>query len=121
MSKAIVVTAGEAKFLVETDPAVELPPLVPVSSSSTAPSRPGIPPGMEPVVDLKDLPRRFSEVRDLIVVCCNSLGEVLAQIEQPEKFGVELGIKFAGEAGVPMLTKSTAEANLKISIEWKKE
>ena len=118
MSRAVVMASGKAKFLVETDPAVDLPALVP-APSSTALLRAGIPEGMEPVVDLKDIPRQFGEIKELIVACCNGLSEAIAEIPKPEKFGVEFGIKFAGEAGVPMLSKASGEANLKISIEWK--
>jgi hypothetical protein len=79
----------------------------------------GLPPGMEHVVDLTRIERQFSEISDLIVACCKGLVDAIASIPKPEKVAVEFGIKLAGEAGVPMLTKASGEANFKIAIEWK--
>jgi hypothetical protein len=115
MSKAIVITAGQSKFLVETDESVEVPDQL-ESISTTAE---GVSEGLTPVVDIKAVGRKFADVNELIVGCCNELSDVIAKISQPEKFAVELGIKFVGEAGVPMLTKASGEANIKVSIEWK--
>jgi len=93
--------AGEMTFLVETDELVDVPE------------------GLQPVVSTEQLEREFAEVQDLIVTCCNGLHKALTRIPRPESVGVEFGIKLAGEAGIPMLTKASGEANFKVTIAWK--
>jgi hypothetical protein len=36
----------------------------------------------------------------------------------PNKVTLEFGLQLGGEAGVPFVTKGTAEANVKVTIEW---
>ena len=119
MSKAVTMRAGETTFLVETDESVEVPAHLHVVVSTEL--RAGVPDGMQPVVDLEKVQREFAEVRELIVVCCNGLHEAITRIPRPESVGVEFGIKLAGEAGIPMLTKASGEANFKVIITWKPE
>ncbi|MBM3241018.1 hypothetical protein FJZ31_32445 [Candidatus Poribacteria bacterium] len=115
MSKAIVITAGQSEFLVETDVSVEVPTQL---ESRFTPPAAGVSEGMTPVVDLKAVGRKFAAVNELIIGCCNELSDAISKIK-PQRFAVEFGIKFAGEAGVPMLGKAASEANIKVSIEWK--
>jgi hypothetical protein len=117
MPKAVLVRSGQARFLVETDDSVELPPGSALVVSETAT---GIPEGMQPVVGLDSLEGNFSQIKDLIVACSQSLFEAITAIPKPEKFTVEFGIKLAGEAGVPMLSKASGEASFQVSIEWTK-
>ena len=117
MSEAIMMKAGEVTFLVETDESVKVPPSLKVARTTTVE---GVPKGMEPVVDVGKLERDFAEVTDMIIACCSGLYDAIAKIPTPERVAVEFGIKLAGEAGVPMLTKASGEANFKVSIEWKK-
>jgi Trypsin-co-occurring domain 1 len=114
MSKAITMSSGGVTFLVETDESVAVP------KGFGPPARPsGVPAGMDAVADTGQLARQFADVQGLIVTCCNSLYDALAQLPHPEKVAVEFGVKLGGEAGVPMLTKATGEANFKVSVEWK--
>lgn len=118
MDKAIEVRGAHGVFLVETDASVVVPERkAPAPSGTDASSR--LPQGMRPVSSVTDLARDFSDVRDLIVSCCTTLEDAMARIKTPDRVAVEFGIKFAGEAGVPMLTKASGEATLKVSIEWK--
>ncbi len=116
MSKAVVMDANGVRFLVESDDSVSLP-------AGAMPQRragaPGLPAGMDAVASVGDLGREFADVENLIVTCCNSLYEALSRLPHPEKVAVEFGVKLAGEAGVPMLTKASGEANFKVSVEWK--
>jgi hypothetical protein len=118
MSKAIIMKGGQARFLVETDESVELPAEMSIIVSAPAS---GMPEGMQPVVAVEKIEREFGEINDLIVACSNSLFDAIAKIPKPEKLTVEFGIKLAGEAGLPMLTKASGEANFQVSIEWTKE
>ncbi len=116
MTKAIPMQVDGVSFLVETDESVELP----VGFGRVGGSQlEGVPEGMDAVASVGQLERQFSEVQNLIVTCCNSLYESLARLPHPERVAVEFGVKLGGEAGVPMLTKASGEANFKVSIEWK--
>lgn len=113
MSKAIPMTAGGQAFLVEADDSVAVAPELQRRTLK------GLPPGMEAVVDVDRVGRQFAEVQEVIVACCTGLHEAITRLPRPEKVAVEFGIKLGGEAGVPMLTKASGEANFKISVEWK--
>jgi hypothetical protein len=118
MSKAVTVKSGRTSILIETDESVEVPPRL---GGVVAVSMPGGPEGMDGAVDLAQVERQFSEIKDLITACCNSVFDAMDSIvDRPDKFAVEFGIKLAGAAGVPMLTKDSGEASFKVSIEWKK-
>jgi len=118
MSKAIVVKSGAQAFLVETDDDVELPVhQVPAPKDD---SDIFIPKGAEEVVSIKDITKNLGDVKDVIVACCNDLYKAVASIPAPQKFAIEFGVKLAGEAGVPMLTKASGEANFKVTVEWTK-
>lgn len=67
---------------------------------------------VDSVKDVQTLIRETSEV--LMEAFDNLAGH-------PERVSAEFGIKFAGEAGVPVITKASAEATLKLTIEWKRE
>ena len=115
MSKAVLINNGQARFLVETDESVQLPLEVAIAISEPAS---GIPEGMQPVVGLQSLEGSFTEIKNLIVACSQSLFDAISEIPKPEKFTVGFGIKLAGEAGVPMLSKASGEASFQVSIEW---
>lgn len=115
MSKAILVRINETPFLVETDLSIQIP-----SNLEAIPKRsPETLSDFREVVDLGFVEREFSDIKQLIVDCCNSLHEAIAEIPRPEKIAVEFGIKLAGETGFPMLSKASGEANFKINVEWK--
>ncbi|RZL96283.1 MAG: hypothetical protein EOP82_00995 [Variovorax sp.] len=116
MSKAILMKGDGASFLVETDESVELPAGAGELSRATLQ---GVPGGMDAVASVGDLERQFTEVQNLILMCCNSLYDSLRRLPHAEKVAVEFGVKLGGEAGVPMLTKASGEANFKVSVEWK--
>lgn len=118
MSKAIRVNSGNRSFLIETDEGISVPADMAATQAKRAE---GVPEGMQPVVNVGSVQREFSEVRELIVTCCNSLFESIGALRNPKSVAIEFGIKLAGETGVPMLTKASGEANFKVSIEWKKE
>jgi hypothetical protein len=52
-------------------------------------------------------------------ICSAIVKQAKEMVEQPEEFSVEFGIKLNAEAGV-VIAKTSAEANLKISVKWKK-
>lgn len=115
MSKAIVVTINETPFLVETDDSIELP-----SDITSTLSVRGLDSGddFQEVINIESVEQSFADIKRLIIGCCNSLHEAIADIPSPEKMAVEFGIKLVGETGFPMITKASGEANFKINIEW---
>jgi hypothetical protein len=116
MTKAIEIQMGDRALFVETDETVEIPAgriLIAVPDKSR-------PDGAEPVVSIEEIERNFGEVKDVIITCCNNLYSAIESIPRPERFAVEFGVKLAGEAGIPMLTKASGEANFKVTVEWKK-
>ena len=116
MSTVVLMKAGGGAILVETDESVGIPAeLQPAPGRDTR----GVSAGLEPVVDVASAERRFSEVRALIVSCSYELAQAISEIPKPDEVVAEFGIKFGGEAGVPMLTKVTGEAAIKVSITWK--
>jgi hypothetical protein len=117
VSKAIVVKINEIPFLAESDDSTELP-----SDLALTLLRPGekIDGDFQEVVEVGAVERSFSDIKLLIINCCNGLHEAIADIPQPERVAVEFGIKLVGETGFPMITKASGEANFKINIEWKK-
>ncbi len=52
-------------------------------------------------------------------MCAAIVRQIRDAVEQPEEFSVEFGVKLNAEAGV-IVASTAAEANLKISIKWKK-
>lgn len=116
MTKAVPMQVNGVSFLVETDESVQMPAGFARPRGATLE---GVPDGMDAVASVGQLERQFADVQNLIVTCCNSLYESLARLPHPERVAVEFGVKLGGEAGVPMLTKASGEANFRVSIEWK--
>ena len=53
-------------------------------------------------------------------MCAAIVRQVRESVEQPEEIAVEFGVKLSAEAGV-ILTSTSGEANLKISVKWKRK
>lgn len=53
-------------------------------------------------------------------MCAAIVRQVRDAAEQPEEIEVEFGIKLSAEAGF-ILTSASGEANLKISVTWKRK
>lgn len=114
MSKAILMKSGNSSFLVEVDEKIQMPNIEHKQSSD-------VPSGMKPVVSSESLEREFAEVKSLITTVCEGLFEAVSTIPKPEEVIAEFGIKLAGETGLPLITKASAEGNFKVSIKWSLE
>jgi hypothetical protein len=115
MTRVIRIKYAESEFLAETDKQVKIPQLAGIEVQPKRPEE-----ELKQVVSLGEVVRDFSEVSNLIVTCCTGLFDAINKIPKPEKVAVEFGIKLGGEAGVPLLTKASGEANFKITVEWRK-
>lgn len=116
MSKAIVLRAGKQRLLAEVDLSVEVPADAEATSGRSSNSAKS---DFQDVVNVGSVVRELEEVQDLIVTCCDNLYSAIQRVHSPDKVTIEFGIVFAGEFGVPMLTKASGEASFKVSIDWK--
>jgi hypothetical protein len=101
-------------ILVETDLDLDMPSANRVVKGEMS----GILPGDSPVGRLEDLSSHLDDVKYLVASCAQTVFSALGPNDKPGKITLELGIKFAGEAGTPVLAKASAEASLKIKLEW---
>jgi hypothetical protein len=113
--RAIWIEFGSRSFLFETDETV-------VIEEQDAPraSPPGRPAGRKPAADLGSALKRFQLAKDMIVQVGTEFAESIERLPDPTRAKIEFGITLAGKSGVPMLTKASGEASLKVSIEWAK-
>ena len=73
--------------------------------------------------DIKEKSERLqqmmiSTVRGYSRMVLNSVKEGVNDIQPPSKMTLEFGLQAGGETGVPFVTKGTAQANVKVTIEW---
>jgi hypothetical protein len=56
-----------------------------------------------------------------IAAATESIGtDLLSALQklEPSKGSIELGFQVSGSAGIPLLTQGTAQANVKVTLEW---
>ncbi|MBD2183457.1 CU044_2847 family protein [Aerosakkonema funiforme] len=73
--------------------------------------------------DIKQRTERFktamaSTVRGYSKLVLDTIQNNMADLEKPSKVTLEFGIQAGGETGVPFVTKGTAQANVKVTVEW---
>ena len=59
-----------------------------------------------------------STVRGYSKLVLDTIQNNMADLEKPTKVTLEFGIQAGGETGVPFVTKGTAQANVKVTVEW---
>ena len=74
---------------------------------------------------IDDIAERTNRFKETMVSIVRSYSETLLDAVQqgmtdiaPDKVTLEFGLQLGGEAGVPFVTKGTAQANFKVAIEW---
>ena len=68
-----------------------------------------------------DLADRLQDVGDKIGEVCTTLQTRAWQAikgSKPDEFEIEFGVKLAGEAGIPLVSKGSAECNFKVKAKW---
>jgi Trypsin-co-occurring domain 1 len=75
------------------------------------------------VEDIAERTQRFkdimaSTVRGYAAMVLHTVQQGMMDLRAPDKVCLEFGIQLGGEAGIPFVTKGTAEANVKATIEW---
>ena len=73
--------------------------------------------------DIIEKTKRFkdtmvSTVRGYAEVVLHSVQRSMTDLLAPEKVVLEFGLQLGGETGVPFVTKGTAQANVKVTVEW---
>ncbi len=67
--------------------------------------------------------QKLEDIGDAVADVCRSIQKKVIgalQAAAPDELTLEFGIVLTGETGIPMLTKASAEATLKVSTTWKK-
>lgn len=75
---------------------------------------------------IEDVSARTARFRSVVVSTIEGYTEILLEAVQagsvnkltPSKVTMEFGIQAGGETGVPFVTKGTAQANVKVTVEW---
>jgi hypothetical protein len=60
----------------------------------------------------------ISTVRGYSQMVISSVKDGLNDVLTPTKVTMEFGLQAGGETGIPFVTKGTAQANVKVTIEW---
>ena len=76
---------------------------------------------------LEDIAERTEKFKETMVstiwgyssIVVNAVKEGMADLMTPESVTLEFGLQLGGEAGVPFIAKGTAQANVKVTVEWK--
>jgi hypothetical protein len=73
--------------------------------------------------DIQERTERFktmmvSTVRGYSRIVLNTVQKSMTDLRSPSKVTMEFGLQAGGETGVPFVTKGTAQANVKVTIEW---
>lgn len=81
--------------------------------------------------DVEDIGKRTEKFKETIVNTIQSYSSIVANAVKKgvkrkaddflaaDLVALEFGLQVGGEAGVPFVTKGTAQANVKVTIEWK--
>jgi hypothetical protein len=73
--------------------------------------------------DIQERTERFrasmtSTVRGYATTVLDTVQQGMVDLRSPSKVILEFGLQAGGETGVPFVTKGTAQANVRVSIEW---
>jgi hypothetical protein len=93
--------------------------LIEISPTPFVVTRPGQGEGM--AANAEDLAKRLEDVGSKIGTVCTTLyGKALDAIGEvkPDEFEIEFGMTLAGEVGIPMVSKGSAECEFKVKAKW---
>jgi len=57
-------------------------------------------------------------VNEYAQLLLTSIKQGVSQANPPSKVTLEFGLQVGGETGIPLVTKGSAQANIKVAIEW---
>ncbi|RAM49332.1 MAG: hypothetical protein C6Y22_23595 [Hapalosiphonaceae cyanobacterium JJU2] len=75
---------------------------------------------------IEDIAKRTERFKESLVTTINGYSQILLDsvqqgvngLTKPNKVTLEFGLQMGGEAGIPLVAKGTAQANVKVTIEW---
>jgi hypothetical protein len=73
--------------------------------------------------DIQERTERFkttmvSTVRGYSKIVLDTVQKSMTDLRTPSKVTMEFGLQAGGESGIPFVTKGSAQANAKVTIEW---
>jgi hypothetical protein len=73
--------------------------------------------------DIQERTERFkttmvSTVRGYSKIVLDTVQKSMTDLRTPSKVTMEFGLQAGGESGIPFVTKGSAQANVKVTIEW---
>jgi hypothetical protein len=73
--------------------------------------------------DIQERTERFkttmvSTVRGYSKIVLDTVQKSMTDLRTPSKVTMEFGLQAGGESGIPFVTKGTAQANVKVTLEW---
>jgi hypothetical protein len=73
--------------------------------------------------DIQERTERFkttmvSTVRGYSKIVLDTVQKSMTDLRTPTKVTMEFGLQAGGESGIPFVTKGSAQANVKVTIEW---
>jgi hypothetical protein len=73
--------------------------------------------------DISERTERFKStmvttVKGYSKIVLDTVQKSMADLRSPTKVTMEFGLQAGGETGVPFVTKGTAQANVKVTLEW---
>jgi hypothetical protein len=110
MAPAVPMMWNGETILVESDTTIDVPVVA---------AQLDVPTGFEQVSSASVPMPNFERVLGFISSCSEAFHDALEQIPGPEEATIEFGVKLAGEAGLPVLTKVSSEATIKVTLKWK--
>jgi hypothetical protein len=75
----------------------------------------------EGFIGAEDLVQKIDQITSTILQVCRSVHEkAYSKLEaaKPKDFEIEFGVTLAGEVGIPLVSKGSAEAQIKITARW---
>jgi hypothetical protein len=75
----------------------------------------------EGIAGAADLAAKLEDVATTVADVCRTLHRAIVESlkdARPASLELEFGVTLAGEAGVPLVTKGTAECSFKVTAKW---
>ncbi|MCP4103999.1 MAG: hypothetical protein GY749_00440 [Desulfobacteraceae bacterium] len=75
------------------------------------------------IEDIAERTNKFKEtmantIQSYSSLVLNSVKSGISDVPAPESVQIEFGLQLGGEAGIPFVTKGSAQSNIKITMNW---
>jgi hypothetical protein len=72
-------------------------------------------------VGAEDVVEKIDQITDTILQVCRSVHQKAyncLEAAKPKEFEIEFGVTLGGEIGIPLVSKGSAEAQIKVTARW---